>query len=91
VGHYVESEILNHSKLRHPHVVGFREVRGTRARAAGRPAAGLAGGGQGRLARALARSTHTPACACVHAQTRTHASLKPHPSRSSCPRTTSTS
>ncbi|KIY95581.1 Serine/threonine-protein kinase SRK2G [Monoraphidium neglectum] len=26
VGHYVESEILNHSKLRHPHVVGFREV-----------------------------------------------------------------
>lgn len=26
VGRYVVSEILNHSKLRHPHVVGFREV-----------------------------------------------------------------
>lgn len=26
VGRYVGSEILNHSKLRHPHVVGFREV-----------------------------------------------------------------
>lgn len=23
---YVESEILNHSKLRHPHIIGFREV-----------------------------------------------------------------
>lgn len=26
VQHYVESEILNHSTLRHPHVVQFREV-----------------------------------------------------------------
>jgi serine/threonine-protein kinase SRK2 len=26
VSRYVESEILNHSKLRHPHIIGFREV-----------------------------------------------------------------
>lgn len=26
LGRYVDSEILNHSKLRHPHVVGFHQV-----------------------------------------------------------------
>jgi hypothetical protein len=26
VSRYVETEILNHCRLRHPHIIGFREV-----------------------------------------------------------------